>query len=53
MEEGVTEYYDSKILPEVAVVYDFGASAGLVMPKIEYQPTVNTSIVLGAVWLFC
>ena len=43
-----TEYWDARILPQIAMVYDFTAEAGILLPKIEYQPTIDTSITLGA-----
>jgi len=47
-----TEYYDGRILPQVAAVYNITGKCGLIMPSVEYQPTSNTSIILGGVWLF-
>ena len=43
-----TEYWDARILPQIAVVYDFTAKAGVLLPKVEYLPTIDTSIILGA-----
>ena len=47
-----TEYWDGKIVPEIAAVYDFTASCGLLMPTFKYMPTYDISIILGGAWLW-
>jgi len=47
-----TEYWDGKIVPQIAAIYDFTASAALFWPQIQYMPTYDISIILGATWIW-
>ena len=47
-----TEYYNSRIIPEVVALYEFNADGGLVRAKVDYKPTVDTQFTLGYLYLW-